>query len=184
MVVSTFRKERRQVSRLLAARSGHSHYYFRLSGSQGARRSGREQLMPDLLKVGEGEHGLRPRQVLGQAAIAHLGEAPQLLDHAEGVLAAGTGARARPIDHAPAFAQGPPGGGPPVDPITYYPAFKELAVVFFPVRLVAEHLALCSVEQLGQLRAIGDRGMGRAYGVDNTALIGPDVQLHPEVPVT
>jgi hypothetical protein len=39
------------------------------------------------------------------------------------------------------------------------------------------------VEQLGQLRDIGDRGMGRAYGVDNTALIGPDVQLHPEVPV-
>ena len=92
MVVSTFRKERRQGSRLLAARSGHSHYYFRLVGSQGARRSGREQLMPDLVKVGEGEHGLRPRQILGQAAISHLGEAPQLLDHAEGVFAAGASA--------------------------------------------------------------------------------------------
>ena len=43
--------------------------------------------MPELVKVGQGEHGLRPRQVLGQAAIAHLGEAPQLLDHAESVLA-------------------------------------------------------------------------------------------------
>jgi hypothetical protein len=94
--VSTFRKERRQGSRLLAARSGHSHY-FRLAGSQGAPRSGREQLMPDLVKVGQCEHGLRPRQILGQAAISHLGEAPQLLDHAEGVFAAGASARARPI---------------------------------------------------------------------------------------
>ena len=101
--------------------------------------------MPELVKVGQGEHGLRPRQVLGQAAIAHLGEAPQLLDHAEGVLAASTRARARPIDHAPAFAQAPPGGGPPVDPITYSARLKEIAVVFFPVGLIAEDLALLSV---------------------------------------
>lgn len=43
--MSTFRKERRQVGRLLAARSGHSHYYFRLAGSQGAPLCGREQLI-------------------------------------------------------------------------------------------------------------------------------------------
>ena len=35
--------------------------------------------MPELVKVGQGEHGLRPRQVLGQAAIAHLGEAHNCL---------------------------------------------------------------------------------------------------------
>src|SRR3981081_1988392 len=119
MPVSTFRKEKRQGSRLWVARSGHSHYYFRVAGSQGAPRCGREQLVPDLVKVGEGEHGLRPRQILGQAAISRLHEAPQLLDYAEGVFAAGASARARPIDHAPALAQRPPGGRPPVDPITY-----------------------------------------------------------------
>src|ERR1700722_940088 len=183
MVVSTFRKERRPGRRWLAARSGHSHYYFRLAGSQGAPRCGWKQLMPDLVKVGEGEHGLRPRQILGQAAIAHLGEAPQLLDHAEGVFAAGASARTRPIDHAPALAQWPPGSGPPVDPITYSARLKELAVVFFPVGLIAEDLALLSVQKLRQLRDIGDRGRGRSYGVDQAAGVGANVQLHPEVPV-
>jgi hypothetical protein len=49
--------------------------------------------------------------------------------------------------------------------------------------LIAEHLALLPVQRLGQLRDIGDRGIGRSHGVDDTALIGADVQLHPEVPV-
>jgi hypothetical protein len=48
MVVSTFRKEKRQGSTLLAARSDHSHYYFRLAGSQGAPRFGREQLITSI----------------------------------------------------------------------------------------------------------------------------------------
>ena len=76
MIVSTIKQESRQGSKLLAAGSGHSHYYFRLAGSQRAPRSGREQLTADLVKVGQREHGLRPRQILGQAAIAHLGKAP------------------------------------------------------------------------------------------------------------
>jgi hypothetical protein len=49
--------------------------------------------MSDLVEVGQREHGLRPCQVLGQAAISHFGEAPQLLDHAEGVLTACASAR-------------------------------------------------------------------------------------------
>jgi len=107
--------------------------------------------MPDSVEISQCKHGLRPRQVLGQAAIAHLGEAPQLLDHAERVLAAGPGARARPIDHAPALAQRAPTAGPPIDPIACAPRLKELAIVFLPVRLVAEHLALLSVQKLRQL---------------------------------
>ncbi len=47
-----------------------------------------EQLPADLVEVGQGEHGLRPRQVFGQAAVSHFGETPQLLDHAKGVFAA------------------------------------------------------------------------------------------------
>src|ERR1700733_12737878 len=151
MIVSTFRNERRQGSRLLAARSGHSHYYFRLAGSQGAPLSGREQLMPDLVKVGEGEHSLRPRQILRQAAIAHLGEAPRLLDHAKGVLAARASARTRPIDHPPALTQGAAGSRASIDAIAYSARLKELAVVLFPISLVAEDLALLPMQQLGQL---------------------------------
>jgi hypothetical protein len=33
------------------------------------------------------------------------------------------------------------------------------------------------VQKLGQLRDIGDRGIGRSYGVDDTALIGPAVPV-------
>src|SRR5215469_2630166 len=126
--------------------------------------------MSDLVEVGQREHGLCPRQVLGQAAIAHLGEAPQLLDHPEGVLAAGAGARACPIDHAPALAQRPPSSGAPIDPVAYPPALEELSVIFFPVRLVAEHLAFLSVQKLRHLRDIGDCSIDRSYAVDHAAL--------------
>jgi len=46
-----------------------------------------EQLSADLVEIGQGEHGLRAGQVLGQTAVAHFGEAPQLLDDAKGVFA-------------------------------------------------------------------------------------------------
>jgi len=139
--------------------------------------------MPHPVEISQGEHGLRPRQVLGQAAILHLGEAPQLLDHTECMLAAGARARTRPIDHAPAFAQRTPGGGSPVDSVAYAPRLEELSVGFFPVGLIAEHLSLLPVQQLRQLSDIGDRGIGRSHGMDDAVLISADVQLHPEMPV-
>ena len=77
----------------------------------------------------------------------------------------------------------PPGGGAPIDPVAYAPGLQELTIIFLPVRLIAEHLALRSVQQLRQLSDIGGGGIGRSYGVDDTALVGADVQLHPEVPV-
>jgi len=43
---------------------------------------------------------------------------------------------------------------------------KRPAVGFFPARLITEHLALRSVQKLGQLRDIGDRCIGRSHGVD------------------
>ena len=64
----------------------------------------REQLSADLVEIGERKHGLRPRQILGQSAISHLNEAPQLLDYTEGVFAARPGPRARPVDHPPTLA--------------------------------------------------------------------------------
>jgi len=46
-----------------------------------------------------------------QTAIPYFGEAPQLFDYPKGVFAARPGPRARPVDHSPALAQGPLGGG-------------------------------------------------------------------------
>ena len=59
--------------------------------SQDTLRTGREQTMTKLVEISQGKHGLRSRQVLGQPAVPHLGEAPQLFEHAEGVLTAGAG---------------------------------------------------------------------------------------------
>ena len=112
------------------------------SRSQAAPCGGREQLAPHLIEIGQREHGLRPRQVFGQAATTHLGEAPQLFNHAKGVLTARAGTRTRPVDHPPALAQRSLGIGTPIDPVAYPPRLKELPIVFLPVRLVTEDLAL------------------------------------------
>src|ERR1700751_727642 len=61
------------------------------SRSRRTPRLWREQLSPQLIKVGQREHGLRPRQILGQATVSHLGEAPQLLEHPKRMLATGAG---------------------------------------------------------------------------------------------
>ena len=62
---------------------------------------------------------LRPCQILGQAAITLLGEAPQLLDHAKGVLAARACTRTRPIDQPPALTQPAAGSRMSIDAIAY-----------------------------------------------------------------
>src|ERR1039458_9161653 len=73
-----------------------------------------EQLSADLVEIGQRKHGLRSRQVLGQTAVSHFGEAPQLLDYPKGVFATSPGPRARPVDHPPALAQRLLGGRSPV----------------------------------------------------------------------
>src|SRR5271167_80195 len=142
-----------------------------------------EQLSADLIEISQRKHGLRPCQVLGQAAVSHFGEAPQLLDYAKGVFATRPGPRAHPVDHPPALAQGPLRGRTPIDPVAHPPSFKELSIGFLPVRLIAEQLALLPVQQLWQLGDVCYAGSGRSHGVDDTALIRSDVQLHPEIPV-
>src|ERR1035437_9070178 len=95
------------------------------SRSQRTSRADWEQLSADLVEVGQRKHGLRSRQVLGQTAVSHFGETPQLLDYAKGVFAASPGPRARPVDHPPALAQGPLGGRTPVDPVAHPPKSRE-----------------------------------------------------------
>src|SRR5262244_1212509 len=73
--------------------------------SQDAPRLRRQQLAADQVEVRQREEAEGPRQVLGDPAVAHLGEPPQALDHVEWVLAAGPGARPRPIDRPPACVQ-------------------------------------------------------------------------------
>src|SRR6201981_1456877 len=113
-----------------------------------------EQLSADLIEISQRKHGLRPCQVLGQAAVSHLGEAPQLLDYAKGVFAARPGPRTRPVDRPPAFAQRPATGSP-IDPVAHPPSLEKLAIVFLPVRLIAEDFPLLPVQQVRQLGDVG-----------------------------
>src|SRR5262249_20346440 len=73
--------------------------------SQDAPRLRRPQLAADQVEIGQREETKGARQVLGEAAIADLAEAPQALDDMEHVLAAGPGPRPRPIDRPPPRAQ-------------------------------------------------------------------------------
>ena len=79
-----------------------------------------------LVEVGQRKHGLRARQVLGQTALSHFGEAPQLLDYPKGVFAARPGPRTRPVNHSPALAQGPPDGRASIDPVAHSQASRNL----------------------------------------------------------
>src|SRR5712671_2587717 len=142
-----------------------------------------EQLSADLIEISQRKHGLRPCQVLGQAAVSHFGEAPQLLDYAKGVFAARPGPRTRPVDHPPARAQRPFRGRTPIDPVAHPPGLEKLSIVFLPVRLIAEDFPLLPVQQVTQLGDVGYAGSGRSDRMDDTAFIRADVQLHPEVPV-
>src|SRR5258705_2419838 len=142
-----------------------------------------EQRSADLIEISQRKHGLRPCQVLGQAAVSHFGEAPQLLDYAKGVFAARPGPRTRPVDHPPARAQRPFRGRTPIDPVAPPPGLEKLSIVFLPVRLIAEDFPLLPVQQVRQLGDVGYAGSGRSDRMDDTALIRADWQLHPQVPV-
>src|SRR5688572_24433670 len=64
-----------------------SGYHFRGSRhSQGAPFPRRHQASSHQIQVGQCEQGVSLGQVFGHAAVAYLGEAPQALDHVEGVL--------------------------------------------------------------------------------------------------
>src|SRR6516164_2389244 len=152
------------------------------SGSRGAPRPYRQQLTAQLVEIGQSKHGLRPRQVLGQATVAYFGEAPQLLDDPKRMLAAGAGPRARPIDHAPALAQRRAIGAP-IDSVAHTLSRERLAIGFLPVSLIAEHLPFLPVQQMRKLGDIRHARVGRDHGMDDAALIRPDVQLHSEIPV-
>ena len=138
---------------------GRRHSRSSRFGSQHGTRSCREQLSADLVEVGQRKHGLRSGQVLGQTAVSHFSEAPQLLEHPKGVFAARPGPRARPVDQPPALAQRPLGGRTPVDPIAHPPALEKLSIVFLPVRLIPEQLPLLPMQQLRQLGDVGYVGV-------------------------
>src|SRR6516165_6432584 len=66
--------------------------------SQCELRPARQQSSPREVEIRQREDGKHPRSILGQAAEANLGEAPQPLDHMKDMLAACPATRACAVD--------------------------------------------------------------------------------------
>src|SRR6266849_5587591 len=85
-------------SGFFAARSGSEQVSFPILDALRPLHS--HQAVSHHVQIGERTGDEQPIRVFRNTAIAHLGEAKDSLDDADGVLDPGTHARARPIDHA------------------------------------------------------------------------------------
>src|SRR5580658_1952658 len=101
-----------------------------------------QQAAPDHVQVRQREHREQPCRVLCQPAIAHLGKAPQLLHHPEGVLAAGAGCRAQAVDPAVIRTEWGMAIRPAVHTVTHPVLLGGNAMHLAPVRLVPVQLPL------------------------------------------
>src|SRR5262245_12342391 len=152
--------------------------------SQDAPRLRRQQLATDQVEVRQREETEGARQVLGEAAIADLGEAPQPLHDVEWVLPARPSPRPGAIDRPPARTQRlVRRGGPPIHSVAYPRGLEGLPIRFLPIRLVPVEDAFLPVHQRGELRDVGDARMGRGDAVDPALQVRPHVQLPPEYQV-
>ena len=70
-----------------------------------------------------------------------------------------------------------------VHSVAHPTSLESLPVGFLPVRLVTEDLSFFTMQKRRELRDVGRGRVGRDHGVNEAALVGPDVELHPEVPV-
>ena len=115
------------------------------------------------VQIGQREHGKGTRGVLGQAAIAHLGEAPQLLDDAKRMFAASPGPKACAVDHALGFGQRFASSAAPVDTVADAGLLAVFAVPFGPVGLVTVNLLFFAVNQLVDATDVSFIGVLSSY---------------------
>src|SRR5262245_36883204 len=151
--------------------------------SQDTLRPARQQPSPQHVEVGQGERGKGPNRVLVDAAVAHLGEAPQTLDDVEGVLASSTSARTGSVDQLLMPGELVPGLGLAVYPVADAGVLSLHAMVFAPVSLIAIQLRLLPVQQFVHARDVGLVGRTRSQAMHHPLLGGADVKLHAEIPL-
>src|SRR5262245_15087204 len=116
--------------------------------SENAPRLRRQQLAADQVEIRQREETEGARQVLGEASIADLGEAPQPLHDVEWVLPARPSPRPGAIDRPPARTQRlVRRGGPPIHSVAYPRGLEGLPIRFLPIRLVPVEDAFLAVHQ-------------------------------------
>src|ERR1700676_2829484 len=121
------------------------------------RRSGRltrarlprwEQATSDHVQIGQGKGCKKSGSVLRQPAIAHLGKAPQVLDHMKGVLTASAGRRAQPIQLSLVGTEYCASTGAAVHPVPYPVLSGSQTVQLAPVGLVSIQRPFLTMQQL------------------------------------
>src|SRR5208282_5897772 len=161
---------------------GVSRCFCTASRSSGTRPLWWQQAASQQIQIRQREGGIQPHGILRQSTVANFAKAPQALDHMEDMLDARPSSGASTVNEPLILAQRP-SGGTPIDPVADAGSQGGLAMRFIPVGLVAEHLALFSVQQLGHLRTVVHIRRGRAQAVHDAAPVGADVRLHPKMPV-
>src|SRR5260370_28996751 len=135
------------------------------------------------VQIGQREQRQCPDRVLVQPAVANLGKAPQALDHVEGELAAGAATRTAAVDRLLVVTERLMRFGAAVDPIANAGLVAVLAVILAPIGLVAIELVLRTVQQIIQPRDIRFLRRPSDQAMHQPLLAGPDMHLHPEVPL-
>ena len=90
----------------------------------------------------------------------------------EGMLDTGPGTGAQAVDELLILGQRPSVGAAPIDAVADAGSLGTLAMRLIPVGLIAEHLSLLPVRQLGDLRAVVHIRRGGAQAVYNAAPTG------------
>lgn len=129
------------------------------------------------IRQGAGDEG--PAGVLGDAAVAHLGEAEHALDHADGVLDAGAYPAACPFDPAIVLAQVPVASAAPLREVAR-PRCSSLDLLgASDLGRVAPHVRLLAVQELLDHVAVRDVGRGPSQRVNELGLsVHAHVRLH------
>ncbi len=152
------------------------------SRSSGTRPLRWQQAAPQQIQIRQCEGGVQPRGILRQSTVANLAKAPQALDYVKDVFDTRSSGGAATVDEPLILAQRPSWRAP-IDSVADALSERSLAMRLIPVGLVAEHLALLSVQKFRDLSAIVHICRGSCEAVDDAATITANVRLHAEVPV-
>src|SRR5690606_16069188 len=125
-----------------------------ISALPGTLHPSRQQLSPDEVEVCECERGIGTHGVFPESAVADLPEAPQLLHHVEGMLAASSNPGPRAVDPPPESRQWFVTVTPLVDPVADPGTVERLAISVLPVGRITVELSLLTVEQVPKLLAV------------------------------
>ena len=143
-----------------------------------------QQSMALDVKIGECADDLEAVLVLGQSAIADMGEAEYPLDNQEGMLTSRPNFRLGGILRALHVRERTPARSPAVGHVLGGGCSSPDGFLLTLIGAVAPNLRLIAVKQITYHLAVMDIGRGHLDGVDNPLLaVDADMTLHAKIPL-